>query len=185
MRFSYHTEQSLPYPVERVFDFFANPDNLPLLLPEWQRARIAAASLTTPPRPPQARFPHDPGSTAAGIGSRLTLSFLPFPHAPIRVSWDAEITEFVWDEHFCDRQVRGPFKYWNHFHYVRRVNHLGIDTTLIADDVEYELPFGVAGVLAHRLFLRRQIERTFAYRQAQLAHILAGTTPEPEPQPAP
>jgi hypothetical protein len=32
------------------------------------------------------------------------------------------------------------------------------------------------GQLAHRLFLRRQIERTFAFRQSQLARLLDRTT---------
>jgi hypothetical protein len=40
MRFSYQTEQMLPYPIERVIGFFPNPNHLPLLMPEWQRARI-------------------------------------------------------------------------------------------------------------------------------------------------
>jgi ligand-binding SRPBCC domain-containing protein len=124
-------------------------------------------------------------STAAGIGSRLTLSFVPIPYAPFRLRWEAEISEFVWDEHFCDRQVRGPFSFWNHCHYVRGANQLGIDTTFIADDLEYEVPFGIAGQLAHRLFLRRQIERTFAYRQRQLARIFGDISSESQPQPGP
>ncbi len=182
MRFSYHTEQSLPYPVERVFDFFANSENLPAADAfNWQGARIDTASLVIPPQRVQARFPGalDSTSTAAGIGSRLTLSFRPFPYAPFRLHWEAEISEFVWDEHFCDRQVRGPFAYWNHAHYVRRVSP---DTTLISDDIEYEIPFGVAGQLAHRLFLRRQIEHTFAYRQAQLTRIFGGITSSSQPR---
>jgi ligand-binding SRPBCC domain-containing protein len=44
---------------------------------------------------------------------------------------------------------------------------------VVEDHVEYELPFGAMGTLAHRLFLRRQIERTFAYRQRQLEKIFA------------
>jgi ligand-binding SRPBCC domain-containing protein len=183
MRFSHHAERWLPYPVQRIFDFFANPANLPLLMPTWQAARIDAASIIAPPTPEHSRPPVLPeaNSTAAGLGSVLTLSFLPFPHAPFRVRWEAEITEFVWDEHFCDRQRKGPFAYWNHCHYFRRLNQQGVEGTVIADDLEYELPLGLAGQFAHRIFLRRQIERTFAFRQDQLARILPGAKTQFQP----
>ncbi|MDP9051990.1 MAG: SRPBCC family protein [Acidobacteriota bacterium] len=174
MRFSYQTEQWLPYSLEQIFDFFATPDNLALLMPEWQGARIEEASIVAPPQPMHARLVSQPA--AAGLGSRLTLSFLPFPHAPFRLRWEAEIIEFAWDSYFCDSQLRGPFPYWKHCHYFRRQNHLGLEGTVITDDLEYELPFGLAGRLAHGIFLRRQIERTFAYRQSQLEHILPAVT---------
>jgi ligand-binding SRPBCC domain-containing protein len=183
MRFAYQTEQRLPYPVEQVFEFFANPENLPLLMPAGQKARIDHASIVPPP--PRAGLPSGWTVKAAGTGSRLTLSFRPFPFSPVRLSWQAEISEFVWDEHFCDRQLSGPFAFWSHCHYVRPITHLGSEGTLIADDLEYELPFGTVGQLAHRLFLRRQIERTFAFRQSQLARLLDRTTSRSQPQQAP
>ena len=45
MRHTYITSQWLPYPLPRVFAFFANPANLPRLMPAWQGARIDAISL--------------------------------------------------------------------------------------------------------------------------------------------
>jgi ligand-binding SRPBCC domain-containing protein len=169
MKFSYHTEQWLPHPVEETFAFFANPSNLPALMPTWQNARIERLAIIPPPHPPSAAN----RSIAAGVGSRLTLSFLPFPHSPVRLRWQAEISEFVWNHHFCDRQLRGPFTFWKHCHYVRSAVQNGTDVTLIVDDVEYELPGSFVGRLAHRFVLRKQIERTFAYRQSQLARLFS------------
>ncbi len=40
MRHTFQTEQWLPFPVELVFAFFAYPENLPRLMPAWQKARI-------------------------------------------------------------------------------------------------------------------------------------------------
>lgn len=175
---SYHTEQLLLYPLERVFAFFADPNNLPSLMPAWQHARIEERSLVAPPAPPStAPVP----TAAAGAGSQIALSFRPLPYSPIRVRWQAEIAEFAWNHRFCDRQVRGPFAYWKHCHRVESVSRHGVNGTLIVDDVEYELPFGAAGELAHRLFLRRQIERTFAFRQAQLAKIFAALATASQP----
>jgi ligand-binding SRPBCC domain-containing protein len=177
MGFSYRSEQWLPYPVEDVFAFFADPDNLPALLPPRQKARIEMVDLVPPPRRASAAKPE----AAAGSGSRITLSFRPFPFCPVRVRWQAEIGDFVWNERFCDRQIVGPFASWNHCHYVRRIDAIQIDVTLVTDVVEYELPFGPVGQLAHRLFLRKQIENIFAYRQDQLARTFprkaASTSP--------
>ena len=181
MGFSYHTEQWLPYPVEAVFAFFTDPDNLPALLPAWQQARIERVVLVPPPKPVTA------GGEAgfAGNGTRLTLSFRPFRGLPLRLRWEAEITDFSWNGQFCDRQVRGPFAWWYHCHRLRAVDRHGIDMTLIVDHVEYALPLGFLGRLAHSLFLRSRIESLFNYRQRQLAHIFAQLPPgahRPEPQ---
>ena len=184
MRHSFEAEQWLPHPVELVFAFFANPENLPRLMPYWQRARIEEASFAPPPpRPvapdPPLRIP----SIAAGPGTRMTISFRPFPYSPFRVPWEAEITEFVWHDHFCDRQLRGPFAFWNHCHRVHpetRANQRGdlVEGTLLRDAVEYEMHLGAAGELAHRLFVRRQIARIFDYRHQRTAALLPLLRPQ-------
>jgi ligand-binding SRPBCC domain-containing protein len=181
MRYSFHAEQWIPYSINQVFEFFSNPDNLPLLMPSWQKARIDR-KLIVPPPPPSS--PNSQSSKAAGSGSRVTLSFLPFPFSPFRVRWIAEIAEFKWNERFCDRQLQGPFAYWSHCHYIQATPRAGIDGTLIADDLEYELPMGISGEIAHRLVLRRQIERTFQFRQAQVSRIFPEIKPSADPQPA-
>ncbi|HEV2618788.1 MAG TPA: SRPBCC family protein [Acidobacteriaceae bacterium] len=174
MRYSYQTEQWLPYPLESVFEFFADPENLPLLMPEWQDAHIDEEEIVPPP--PRPGSVAGPAFKAAGAASRLTLSFLPFPYAPFRMRWVAEISDFVWNERFCDRQVSGPFAYWSHCHYLTHAVRANIPGTLIADDLEYELPHGILGRLAHRFFLARQIENIFFVRHIQLAAMLARIT---------
>ena len=177
MRYRFHSEQWLPYPVEEVFAFFANPENLPRLMPSWQDARIEQAIFAPPPPRPLSGGPgiH---AAVAGPGSCVTLGFRPFPHSPFRLSWEAEISEFQWNHHFCDIQLRGPFVYWRHCHTV--VSEVGFDLaanavagTILRDEVEYEVPFGTLGRFAHRLFLSRQLGRTFAYRQARTLTLLA------------
>jgi ligand-binding SRPBCC domain-containing protein len=174
MRYSYHTEQWLPYPLENVFEFFADPENLPLLMPRRLDAHIDDELIVPPP--PRTGPAATRETKAAGTGSRVTLSFFPFPHAPFRTRWVAEISDFVWNERFCDRQISGPFAYWNHCHYLSCAVRRGIPGTLVVDDLEYELPYGLFGKLAHRLGLRRQIERIFFTRHIQLAAMLAQIT---------
>jgi ligand-binding SRPBCC domain-containing protein len=178
MPHTYNTEQWLPYPIELVFAFFANPENLPRLMPPWHKARIEEAAFAPPPPRPIAP---DPAlrlkSIAAGPGTRITVSFRPFPYSPLRVPWEAEITDFLWNDHFCDTQIRGPFSYWRHCHRVApetRPNDSGIPTqgTLLRDEVEYALPYGSLGELAQRHIIARQIRSTFDYRHRRTLEIL-------------
>lgn len=170
MRHTFETEQWLPYPRPRVFAFFANPENLPRLMPAWQRTRIARSALAPPP---PAELPATPQSLAAGAGTTMTLTFRPFPLAPVRVAWDAEITEFVWNDHFCDVQHRGPFAFWRHCHHVTDSLQNGQPGTTVRDHVVYEFPFGPLGDIAQRLGGAAQIRSIFRYRQQRTAQLLA------------
>jgi ligand-binding SRPBCC domain-containing protein len=165
MSFYYQAEQWLPYPSEAVFAFFANPENLPALIPPWQKARIEQSTLVPPPQAS--------GSTSmAGAGSRITLSFRPLPAVPFRIRWQAEITEFDPHSHFTDRQVEGPFTFWTHTHRIRSVDRAGINITVIIDQVEYGVPMGPVGSIVNALFIRKQLERTFAFRQKRIAELI-------------
>jgi ligand-binding SRPBCC domain-containing protein len=178
MRHTYKAEQWLPYPVELVFAFFANPENLPRLMPAWQKARIEEASFAAPPPRPLVVDPAlRRAGVVAGAGSRMTFSFRPFPYCPVRVPWEAEIEDFAWNEGFCDRQLRGPLAYWHHRHRViveTRANEVGEPTvgTLLRDEVEYEMRFGAVGEMARRLVVERQLRKMFAYRHERTAQVL-------------
>jgi ligand-binding SRPBCC domain-containing protein len=169
----FQTRQWVPYPVELVFAFFANPANLPHLMPPKLEARIEDARILPPPPRPVAqdaarRFL----SVAAGVGSEILISFYPIPWVPRRVSWLASITEFEWNSHFCDAQVRGPFAAFQHRHGIEAEFRDGQEGTLVSDAVEYELPYGWMGRIGG-LMVRRQLARSFAYRQKRLPEILA------------
>lgn len=167
MRYHFTAEQHLPYPLETVFAFFADPANLPRLMPAWQRTRIDAATFVAPPPPPHP-FPGS-DNIVAGSGSRMTLTIRPIPLSPVRLPWVALIEDFRWLEGFCDIQLRGPFAYWRHCH-----NLAATPTgTHLTDAVEYELPLGPLGSLANTLFIRRQLAATFAYRQQRTLELLA------------
>lgn len=175
MAHTFHAEQWLPFPTDLVFAFFANPENLPRLMPAWQKARIEDATFAPPP-PRPANTPRLPG-IVAGAGTRMTLSFRAFPFSPIRLPWDAEITEFAWNDHFCDVQHRGPFKSWRHCHHLHPEPHTSpTDETLpgtrLTDQLEYTLPLGPLGTIANILFVRHQLRSTFRYRQQRTADLL-------------
>lgn len=176
MPYSFRSEQWLPYPVEIVFAFFADPENLPALTPPAQQARIDKLQLV----PPSGTTPAQRPSRAAGVGSLISLSWRPLPPLPLRIRWLAEIIEYRTNDAFTDRQVRGPFRYWLHKHRVRPVgDRRAPGVTVLSDEIDYELPYGILGTLSHH-FVHSQLEKAFAYRRAHLADALARTIPAQE-----
>jgi ligand-binding SRPBCC domain-containing protein len=172
MRHTFESEQWLPYSVEQVFAFFANPENLPRLMPKWQKARIEEATFAPAPARPASALAVTFRGVAAGAGTKMTISFRPFPFSPVRVPWDAEIVEFAWNDHFCDVQHRGPFAYWRHCHHLAADRRDGVDGTSVRDRVEYELPLGALGELANGLVMRWQLRSIFEFRHERTAELL-------------
>jgi ligand-binding SRPBCC domain-containing protein len=170
MRHQYEAEQWLPYPIEGVFAFFANPVNLPPLMPAWQQARIEEADLKSPGAAPASAPQYR--SSAAGLGTTMILSFRAIPKLPVRLNWHARITEFVWNDHFCDEQDRGPFAYWKHCHRVASQERDGVVGTVVTDELEYAFPGGPLGDVANALGGRAQIDRIFRYRREQTPKLL-------------
>lgn len=168
---SFTTEQWVPFPIDRVFAFFADPLNLPRLMPAWQDARIDSLELQTPDR---GNSPH-----AAGRGSRILLSFRPVPLSPIRLRWLALIDDYLADHHFCDLQVTGPFGYWRHCHLVGAETHGDVDGTRVTDVVDYAWPAGRLGSVMDVLGGRLRIRQLFHHRQRKLLRLLRKETLKP------
>lgn len=169
----FEAEQWVPFPVELVFAFFANPMNLPHMFPPQVRARIEDVRIQPPPVRPVAQ---DPArrllSVAAGVGTEILISFYPIPWVPTRMSWMAQIVEFTWNSHFVDEQTRGPFRSFRHRHGIASVMREGMEGTLVSDRIDFALPWSWAGRLGEPV-VRRQLRKSFAYRHKRLPEILA------------
>jgi ligand-binding SRPBCC domain-containing protein len=131
-----------------VFRFFAEPGNLDAITPPDLRFEILTPS---------------PIGMRAGalIEYRLRL-------AGFRFGWLTWIEVFAPEERFVDVQVRGPYRRWRHTHVFEEVPQ----GTLVRDRVEYELPLGAAGELAHQLFVRSRLRRIFSYRAGRISELL-------------
>lgn len=181
MRYHFKTQQWIPYPIELVFAYFANPHNLPGLTLKWQQFRLEEATIVPPPPRPLAPDPsHRLNTVAAGNGSSITFSFRPLPYSPARLPWESKISHFVWNQSFADLMVRGPFYSWEHMHHFEtetRANSSGVlvQGTLVKDDLEYSPP-GKGNVLWSRAlqttFVHPMVKRIFRERQEKLITIL-------------
>ena len=145
MRFhKFHSEHWLPIPLNEVFLFFANPENLEILTPPWLHFQIVT------PRPIEMR-------RDAVIDYRLRIH-----HIPIR--WQSEITVWEPPHRFVDEQRRGPYRFWHHEHAFESRD----GGTLCRDEVRYAVPFDF---LIHRWLVRPDIGRIFAFRRKRLAQL--------------
>jgi ligand-binding SRPBCC domain-containing protein len=161
-------EQWVPFPLEEVFQFFSDPENLPRIMPAASSTRLISLKR----EPPPAIVPTKSTGKAAGIGSVIVTSFRMFPLLPIRAKWIARITEFEWNDHFADVQDKGPFKSWHHRHEFALEIRDGVKGTTVTDVIEYQIGLGFLGNIANALFVRPEMERTFSQRQRTLPKLL-------------
>ena len=150
-----------------MFLFFANPENLPRIMPPSTGTRIDARRLVPPKETASAHTPN-----LAGVGSEIVASFRVVPFLGIRATWIARITEFEWNRHFADIQVQGPFRVWRHRHELQAATRHGVAGTTVSDKIECQVGFGVIGETALKIVLARQIASTFRYRQGVLPQLL-------------
>ena len=139
----------LPRLRAEVFPFFAEARNLENLTPPWLKFEVLT------PAPIMLR----PGTL---IDYRITVHGLP-------IRWRTEITEWDPPHQFVDVQLRGPYTLWRHTHTFDERD----GGTVCLDQVRYR-PRG--GVLLHWLFVRRDVERIFQYRQQRLKEMFGFPT---------
>lgn len=140
-------EQLIPRPIEDVFAFFADARNLEAITPSWLRFEMLT---------PQ------PVTMQAGAILQYSLRLHGWP-----IHWTTAITVWRPPFEFVDVQLRGPYRLWHHRHTFETVG----DATRMIDEVDYRLPFGWAGSLAHGLFVRRDLQAIFDYRQETVARL--------------
>lgn len=141
-------EQVLPGTPREVFEFYADAGNLERITPGWLGFRIVT------PQPIEMR----PGAL---IEYRLKLRGVP-------VHWLTRIESWEPGVRFIDVQVKGPYRLWHHTHTFEAHE----EGTLVRDEVRYELPLGPLGELAHRLLVRRDLERIFDFRHASVSKVM-------------
>lgn len=143
---TFETELWLPSALEELFPFFADATNLERITPPWLRFQILT------PLPIEMR----PGTV---IDYKLRIRGLP-------IRWRTLITAWEPPHRFVDEQVRGPYRLWVHEH-----TFVPCGTgTQVRDRVRYAVPLDR---LLHRLVVRPDIERIFAYRAQTLKSLFA------------
>ncbi len=86
----------------------------------------------------------------------------------IPLQWLTEIERWNPPYEFIDVQVKGPYRFWRHMHRFSEVE----GGASIVDIVQYALPLGVLGRLAHRLQVARDLSNIFDYRAQRVRELL-------------
>ena len=133
-------ESRIAAPPSRVFAFHESPGALARLTPPWEHVEVVE------------------GGDSIRPGRRVVLKT---KLGPIALRWVAEHTEYDPPHLFADRQVSGPFASWYHRH---RIIDDGRGGTILRDEVDYEIPFGLAGRTFGRGLVATKLRRMFDYR---------------------
>jgi len=151
--FIFRAEQFVPRPLDEVFAFFSKAENLQQLTPPWLHFRILSV---------------EPAPVRRGTLVRYSLRWRIFP-----IQWTTEIIEWEPPYRFVDVQLKGPYKLWHHEHGFAADGK----GTRITDEVQYLLPFGVFGAIAHTLKVRKDVENIFAYRNQAVRRLFGEERP--------
>ncbi|WP_407490120.1 SRPBCC family protein [Elizabethkingia anophelis] len=142
MRYHLYREQQLNCNIEEVWDFFSSPLNLSKITPQDMKFTVLSDLKNTP------------------IYEGMEIDYLVSPVLGIPLKWKTRITQVNYQKSFTDLQAKGPYRYWNHYHEFIE-NDKGV---LMKDSVDYELPFGFLGKLAHSLFVHKRLKSIFEFR---------------------
>lgn len=139
------TEQRLPRPLRSIFPFFEKPENLALITPPYLGFRILSPS-------PVEMKKH------AVIDYAIRLHGIP-------MRWRTLIVDYEPPFRFVDKQLKGPYGFWEHEHTFRENN----GETLLRDTVRYALPESIPSYfsgLIHENFVRPRLVDIFNYRKS-------------------
>ncbi|RZJ44782.1 MAG: hypothetical protein EOO19_11640 [Chryseobacterium sp.] len=135
-------EQQLNCDIETAWKFFSAANNLSKITPKDMNFVV------------RTKMESDE------IYEGMIIDYYVSPLLGIKMDWQTEITQVDRPNSFTDFQKKGPYKLWNHFHEFIP-NEKGV---LIKDTVDYELPMGFLGEIAHKLFVKSKLENIFSYR---------------------
>ena len=150
--YTLESEMTAAVPLQEAFAFFEDPRNLARITPPELGFRITSREPVVMRR-------------GAEIAYRIRVSGVP-------LGWKTRITDYDPPFSFTDEQAAGPYRLWRHRHTFRA----SAGGAVVADRVEYALPLGWIGRMAHTLFVRRKLRGIFDYRREALAGILGVAT---------
>jgi ligand-binding SRPBCC domain-containing protein len=142
-------QMELATSLEEVWDFVSSPVNLKEITPDYMGFDIRTFPL------PDKIYPG------------LMISYRVRPLLGIPMNWLTEITHVDEPYFFVDEQRSGPYALWHHEHRLEPTER-GVK---ISDLVTYRMPAGPLGTLAQRIFVKRQLEGIFHYRELAMEKL--------------
>lgn len=142
------TKQKLPISVKEAWDFLSSPNNLAEITPKYMNFKILS------------------GANRSIFAGQI-IQYKVKPVLGITLKWVTEITHVKQNEYFVDEQRFGPYSLWHHKHFIKEIDG-GIE---MEDIVDYKIPFGFLGQIAHSLFIKKKLRQIFNYREKKLVKL--------------
>jgi ligand-binding SRPBCC domain-containing protein len=149
MIYYFKTEHLLPINIEMAWSFFSSAKNLALITPPEMEFKILTKL------------------DDKEIYEGLLIDYTVKPVFGIPLNWQTEIFKVDKPHSFADRQLKGPYKIWEHTHtFIQKENG-----TLMIDELKYQIPLGILGQLAHTVFVKEKVAEIFKFRENALEKI--------------
>ena len=143
-----NTKQNLPISVKEAWEFLSSPNNLAEITPKYMNFKILS------------------GANKSIFAGQI-IQYKVTPVLGITLKWVTEITHVKQNEYFVDEQRFGPYSFWHHKHFIKEIDG-GIE---MEDIVDYKIPFGFLGQIAHSLFIEKKLRQIFNYREKKLVKL--------------
>jgi len=143
-----HTFQNLPITCDQAWDFLCDPNNLKTITPDYMGFEILS------------------GAEKKMYAGQI-IQYIVTPVMGIPTKWVTEITHVKEGEYFVDEQRFGPYALWHHKHFIRPIEN-GVE---MEDIIDYKIPFGTLGRLAHPIIVKPKLNEIFDYRQKKIIEL--------------
>lgn len=157
-RYRLSTQTRIGKPLEEVFAFFSDAQNLAKITPPDMGFTIVT------PTPIEMR-------EGTLIDYRIRVMGLPLRWRTLIEVWDPPSAG---NARFVDAQLRGPYSCWWHEHRFAEEPSTNGSSTLMTDTVYYAPPLGILGRVAQRLMVAPQLRRIFEHRAGFIRTQLSG-----------
>jgi|TARA_B110000967_G_C18852689_1_gene545490 ligand-binding SRPBCC domain-containing protein len=142
------TKQKLPISVDKAWEFLSNPKNLKEITPKHMNFRILSGA-------------------DRSIFAGQIIQYKVTPMLGISTKWVTEITHVKDKEYFVDEQRFGPYALWHHKHFIKKIDG-GVE---MEDVIDYKIPFGIIGQIAHPIIVKNKLKQIFKYRENKLKEL--------------
>jgi ligand-binding SRPBCC domain-containing protein len=146
--YQFKAKQLLPISIDKAWEFFSNPNNLPKITPPWLNFKVTS-------------------QLDDKMYAGMIITYLVRPILNIPTTWVTEITHVREPNFFVDEQRFGPYKLWHHQHIFREAAG-GVE---MEDIVSYAVPFGFVGSIVNRLIISKKINEIFSFRKEKLTEL--------------
>jgi len=140
--------QRIPISLEEAWNFFQNPGNLSKITPSEMGFDILSEV-------PDKMYPG------------LFIHYKVSPLFGIKMNWTTEITYVQEPNYFVDEQRVGPYSIWHHEHHFKEIEG-GVE---MLDRVNYKIPLGILGKIAHPIVVKGKLEEIFEFRIKRVEEI--------------